>query len=391
MINRNVLKNTKWTIKTLGEVSVFLDHLRKPITKSDRIEGEYNYYGANGKQGTINDYIFDYPTILLAEDGGNFGNFDRTIAYKVDGKYWVNNHAHVIKPNEEIINFDFLLRVLEKYDVRPFINGATRQKLNKSDALLLEIPFPPLPEQQRIADILDKAEAINQKREQALALCDEFLRATFLDMFGDPVSNPKGWVYEKLDEVILSIKAGKSLAGDSKPANENELGVLKVSAVSYGFFQPQENKKIEKLVDREKLIFPKKGDFLFSRANTRELVGATCIVQDDFGHVFLPDKLWLIDVDSEKVSAYYLHFLMLEPKFKDKLTSQATGTSGSMLNISQKKFVNTIAPIPPIELQQKFSSIVEKVNAIKARIQHAQELPLFEALSQQAFKGELTL
>ena len=259
-----------------------------------------------------------------------------------------------------------------------------------SDFKSLNVHLPPLPEQQRIADILDKAEAINQKREQALALCDEFLRATFLDMFGDPVSNPKGWLYEKLDEVILTIKAGKSLAGDSKPANENELGVLKVSAVSYGFFQPQENKKIEKLVDREKLIFPKKGDFLFSRANTRELVGATCIVQDDFGHVFLPDKLWLIDVDSEKVSAYYLHFLMLEPKFKDKLTSQATGTSGSMLNISQKKFVNTIAPIPPIELQQKFSEIVEKVNSIKARIQHAQELPLFDALSQQAFKGELT-
>lgn len=262
--------------------------------------------------------------------------------------------------------------------------------LNKSNFERIKIPLPPLPEQQRIADILDKAEAINQKREQALVLCDEFLRATFLDMFGDPVSNPKGWEVEKLDEVISSIKAGKSLAGDSKPANKNELGVLKVSAVSYGFFKPQENKKIEKVVDREKLIFPKKGDFLFSRANTRELVGATCIVQDDFEHVFLPDKLWLIDVDSEKVSAYYLHFLMLEPKFKDKLTSQATGTSGSMLNISQKKFVNTIAPIPPIELQQKFSSIVEKVDAIKARIQHAQELPLFDALSQQAFKGELT-
>lgn len=351
-------------------------------------------------------------------DSGHIAIVDQSSDCLISG--YSNDKSLVFKTESPVIIFGDHTRVV-KYIEFPFILGADGTKAlipknqDENDAKFLyyqlkslripsagysrhfkflkeeKLAIPPLPEQQRIADILDKAEAINQKREQALALCDEFLRATFLDMFGDPVSNPKGWVYEKLDEVILSIKAGKSLAGDSKPANENELGVLKVSAVSYGFFQPQENKKIEKLVDREKLIFPKKGDFLFSRANTRELVGATCIVQDDFGHVFLPDKLWLIDVDSEKVSAYYLHFLMLEPKFKDKLTSQATGTSGSMLNISQKKFVNTIAPIPPIELQQKFSSIVEKVNAIKARIQHAQELPLFEALSQQAFKGELTL
>ncbi len=304
----------------------------------------------------------------------------------------LNQRVCKITPIATMMDSSYLYHLLPKeldliHAVTPCV---TVKHLSVQKIKDIELILPSLPEQQRIANILDKAEAITQKREQALMLCDEFLRATFLDMFGDPVTNPKGWIHQKLDEVIVNIKAGKSLAGDSKPANENELGVLKVSAVSYGFFQPQENKKIEKAVDREKLIFPKKGDFLFSRANTRELVGATCIVQNDFEHVFLPDKLWLIDVDSEKVSAYYLHFLMLEPKFKDKLTSQATGTSGSMLNISQKKFVNTIAPIPPIELQQKFSEIVEKVNAIKARIQHAQELPLFDALSQQAFKGELT-
>ncbi|MBV5280384.1 MAG: restriction endonuclease subunit S, partial [Actinobacteria bacterium] len=192
-----------WPNKPLGEVVDFLDHLRRPITARDREPGPYPYYGANGQQDSVANFIFDEPLILMAEDGGYFDDPRRAIAYRVEGKCWVNNHAHVLRPKPGV-NIDFLCRQLEQYDVTRFINGATRQKLNKSTATEIPITLPPLSEQKRIAAILDKADAIRQKRQAAIKLADDFLRATFLDMFGDPITNPKGWPIKALESVCVS-------------------------------------------------------------------------------------------------------------------------------------------------------------------------------------------
>ena len=100
----------------LKDVCVFLDNLRVPVKESERKPGPYPYYGANGQQGWIDDYIFDKPLILLAEDGGHFGSKTRPIAYKVSGKCWVNNHAHVLWPKSNC-DIDYLHRVLSYYDV----------------------------------------------------------------------------------------------------------------------------------------------------------------------------------------------------------------------------------------------------------------------------------
>lgn len=81
---------------SLGKAVEFLDSKRRPVKASDRVPGPYPYYGANGQQGTIDDYIFDEPLVLLAEDGGHFFEPQRGIAYKITGKTWVNNHAHVL-------------------------------------------------------------------------------------------------------------------------------------------------------------------------------------------------------------------------------------------------------------------------------------------------------
>ncbi|MEI8650427.1 restriction endonuclease subunit S [Paraglaciecola sp. Hal342] len=138
---REEIFSQSWPTKPLGEVVEFLDNLRKPVKSSDRTEGDFNYYGANGLQGTIDDFLFDEPLVLLAEDGGHFGNPERNIAYIAEGKYWVNNHAHVLKPREGL-DLRFLYRVLQKYDVSKYIKGATRAKLTKGDAAVMPIPLP---------------------------------------------------------------------------------------------------------------------------------------------------------------------------------------------------------------------------------------------------------
>src|SRR6516225_841334 len=130
-----------YPVKPLGEVVDFLDSRRRPIRESDRVAGPFPYYGANGQQGTIDKYIFDEPLVLLAEDGGFFDQPERGIAYRISGKTWVNNHAHVLRPKLQV-NLDYLCRVLENYDVTPFITGTTRGKLTNSTLSLSADRFP---------------------------------------------------------------------------------------------------------------------------------------------------------------------------------------------------------------------------------------------------------
>ncbi len=96
MISKQTIQGG-YPIRELGDVAEFLDSRRRPITASDRVPGPYPYYGANGQQDSVADYIFDEPLILLAEDGGLFDQPDRGIAYAIEGKTWVNNHAHVLR------------------------------------------------------------------------------------------------------------------------------------------------------------------------------------------------------------------------------------------------------------------------------------------------------
>ena len=112
MISRTSLGGV-YPLKRLDELVVFLDNMRRPVTEADRRAGPYPYYGANGQQGTMDTYIFDEPLVLLAEDGGHFGSPERGVAYRISGKTWVNNHAHVLRPKPGV-DIAFLCRVLGK-------------------------------------------------------------------------------------------------------------------------------------------------------------------------------------------------------------------------------------------------------------------------------------
>jgi len=167
--------------KKLGDLVIFLDHIRKPITASEREAGLIPYYGANGIQDYVKDFLFDEDLVLLAEDGGHFEDADRGVAYKVSGKTWVNNHAHVLRPTK-IINVDYLFRVLQNLDLTAYINGTTRAKLTKANAARIEIPLPPLAEQQRIATQLDTADHILKLRESTITKLDQLAQSAFVDM-----------------------------------------------------------------------------------------------------------------------------------------------------------------------------------------------------------------
>jgi len=133
-----------WITKKLGEVCDVLDNLRKPLNDSERqsMKGDIPYCGANGIVGFVNDFVIDDDIILMAEDGGYFDEYKtRPIAYQMNGKCWVNNHAHILKSKKEY-DQNFIFYSLVNKNILDYINGGTRAKLNKGEMvnIILNIP-----------------------------------------------------------------------------------------------------------------------------------------------------------------------------------------------------------------------------------------------------------
>lgn len=288
----------------------------------------------------------------------------------------------------------YLAYALQHYtrDIEYLAGSTTFKEVSRSKLRSFKIPLPPLSEQRRIVDILRKADAIRSQSYGADTKADQILPALFLRMFGDPVTNPMGWPLKPLGNVIERVEAGWSARSEARERKPNEYGVLKVSAVTSGTFLPHENKAVPVIQDGRKLITPKRGDLLFSRANTRELVAATCLVEDDYPLLFLPDKLWrLIPCENEATTAY-LRELMAMDAIRDKFRVSSSGSSGSMLNVSQDAVLRTIVPIADYEVQKLFTALAWKIIRFQNDCRHAVHNidRVWITLFQHAFSGQLT-
>ena len=362
-----------------------LDSMRIPITAENREKGPYPYYGANGIQDYVADYIFNDELVLLAEDGGNFGSKDKPIAYRVSGKCWVNNHAHVLKPKSGL-NVDYLCYSLMFYKTDGMVNGATRQKLTQAAMRKMKIPFIPMDEQLNVVHKLNKITKIKEQREKELKLLDDIIRARFVELFGDPMVNSFGWDTTRVENLVASCEAGWSGNGTQREKEDGEIAVLKVSAVTKGYFIPGECKVLDDQDTIKKYVSPQAGDLLFSRANTREMVGATAVITQDYPEYILPDKLWKIRF-LDKANVWYMKYVLSSESIRSIFSSVSTGTSGSMFNVSMDKFKSIRVPIPPIEYQQQFATFVIEVDKSKVKVQKAldETQKLFDSLMQQYF------
>ena len=210
-----ICREDKMDMMYVEDCCEILDSMRVPIVASERERGKYPYYGANGIQDYVADYIFDDELVLLAEDGGNFGSRERPIAYRVSGKCWVNNHAHVLKPKDEL-DVDYLCYSLMFYKVDGMVNGATRQKLTQAAMRKMQIPSRSMDEQKQIVDELNRIIKIKKQRQKELVLLDDLIKARFVEMFGDSVANPMKWPIKKLKDLSVQINSGNTPKGGSE-------------------------------------------------------------------------------------------------------------------------------------------------------------------------------
>ena len=174
----DIMQNELWPVVKLEDVAENLDSRRIPIKASERIEGSIPYYGANGQQGSVQGHIFDEDLILVAEDGGHFYDRTRPIAYQIKGKSWVNNHAHVLRCNKGMTQ-EFLLHQLAYYEVRPFLTGSTRPKLNKGAMMKMPIVKPPLDIQIRFSEIYNSVNSLESCIDLSIICRDSMLQEFF--------------------------------------------------------------------------------------------------------------------------------------------------------------------------------------------------------------------
>lgn len=264
--------------------------------------------------------------------------------------------------------------------------GSTFAAIGRAEIASLELQLLPLGEQRRIADILFRAEGIVRLRREAQKKAAELIPALFLDMFGDPATNPKSWPTLAVGDFVARFEGGKNV--QSGEDGESEFRILKVSAVTSGNYIETEAKPAPLGYTPPNSYFIKEGDLLFSRANTERLVGATALVESTNGKTLLPDKLWrFVWKDNVPVASSYARAVFQNSSVRAMLSKIASGTSGSMKNISQKKLFEVSIPFAPYPRQLDFENKAQLVRSIASQQSIATQKAeaTFDALLAQAF------
>ena len=226
--------------------------------------------------------------------------------------------------------------------------------LNKATLLEKEIPLPDINEQHEIATKLDKIDAIIAERQQQLELIDQLVKSRFIELFGS-ISEEVPLSY-----YIAGLNAGKSLAGEE----ENHNKVLKTGAATYDYFDATQIKNLPIDYEPQESHRVKAGDVIISRMNTAELVGAAAYVWDVPEHIYLPDRLWRADV-KETANPIFVWQVLIQSSTKESIRRIASGTSGSMKNISKLGLLGIRVVKAPINLQQQFAAFVEQTDKSK--------------------------
>ena len=341
---------------TVEQCCEILDSMRIPVTASERECGEYPYYGANGIQGYVSNYIFDDELVLVAEDGGNFGSKEKPIAYRVSGKCWVNNHAHVLKPKEDL-DVEYLCYSLMFYRVEGMINGATRKKLTQKALRQMKIPMLKLDEQIKIATQIKHIEMIKEKRLKQLQKLDELIQARFVEMF----ENCKNMV--SINDLCSIITDGTH-----QPPKFQKEGIpfifvsnLANNIVTYNTEKYIDEETYSELYKRTPIEI---GDILLSTVGS---YGHPAVVTDTKRFLF-QRHIAFLKPKHNIINSFYLHRAILAPNVQRQIEDRVKGIAQKTLNLSEIRKI--VIPVPNVKEQNQFADFVNQVHKSKLVIKN---------------------
>lgn len=363
----------------------FIDFGTRVVQKKDG--GDiYPVYGGGGATFKMNTYNRENCLVV-----SRFAMSKQCTRF-VEGKFYLNDSGLTVRPKniKELTQeyLDYLLLTLND-TIYSLSRGTAQRNLNVSKFRNLEIKYPDSIELQlHIANLLSKAENLIAQRKESIRLLDEFLKSTFLEMFGDPSTNRKKFMKGKIKDVVTEVKYGTS----SPAEDEGLYPYLRMNNITPDGYMDYSKLKYINIVDdkeKEKYVVGK-GDLLFNRTNSKELVGKTGVFNEDSEMIIAG---YLIRVrTNEKANPWYLWGYLNSSHGKKTLLGMCKSIVG-MANINAQELQRIKILIPPIELQTQFARIVEKTEALKTQYQQSlQELEnLYGSLSQKAFRGELAM
>ena len=337
----------------LGEVVDILDSLRRPITKSDRKPGPYPYYGATGILDHVEGFIFDEPLVLVGEDGAKWGAGENS-AFPVEGKVWVNNHAHVLRPKRDRLLDRFLIEILNEADLMPFITGVTVPKLNQEKLRSIRIPLPPLEVQK---EIVAEIEGYQKVIDGARAV---------LDNYRPHIPIHPDWPMVELSAAadFISGYAFKSMDMTAMPADATYRRVVKIGNVGRDGQIDIADAQFHSYSEDLARFVLRIGDVVM--AMTGATVGKVAVVKEE--GFLLNQRVGVLRAKSTALQSFVFH-LLCSAAFYD--FCQRTAGGGAQGNIAPRDILEYQIPLPPLATQQ---AIVAEIEAEQALVNANREL-----------------
>lgn len=391
----------EWKEYKLGDVVNVLDYKRVPLSSKERSnrKGVYPYYGAQGVIDYIDDYIFDGTYLLIAEDGENLKSQKQNIAQLATGKYWVNNHAHIVESNG-LCDIRYLCYLLNTMDISGYITGSAQPKLNQANMTAISVILPSKNTQKRIADslsFLDNKIEVNRRINENL---EQQAQALFKSWFVDfePFKNgefveselgmiPKGWRVVSLDEMTSKFGTGLNPRKNFKLGEGNNYYVTIKNMGNNRVYLDDKCDKvtddaIEKINKRSKL---QEGDLLFSGIGT---IGRVALVTQTPTNWNTSESVFNMH-PTQNISSEFLYILLLSDVFQQYVKIHAQG--GVQQGIRMASLKEYRMAIPEDSLLRKFDDIVMPIiSRIKNNDNQSDSLAeLRDTLLPKLMSGEL--
>jgi len=372
-----------WEKLPLGEVITL--KYGSSLPEKQRVPGKYYVYGSNGKVGTHNDSITKGQTIIVGRKG-SIGkiHFSQEPCFPIDTTYYIDE-------TKKECNIRWLTYQLKQINLERLNRAAAVPGLNRNDVYRIKILFPPLETQNRIVSVLERAERLRTLRAEADGLADSFLRNVFLEMFGDPVLNPKFEVVKLKNLYSTDVKGarcgpfGSALKKDEYV--EKGIPVWTMDNITENEFIDAGCLYITKEKFQELSSYSvNKGDIIISRAGT---VGKMCVVDSNINPSIISTNIIRLSLDKSKIEPIF--FTSLMTYFKGRVGRLKTGSDGAYTFMNTGALNELKIHLPPIELQKEFSKIVEKTKKMKNnQANSAKEINnFFNSLMHRSFQGDL--
>ena len=375
----------------LGEVATYINGFAfKPQDRGEKGLPIIRIQDLTGNGCDLGFYDGKYPEKIEINNGDVLISWSASLGVYIwnRGKALLNQHIFKVCFDKAPIDKKYFVYAVQYKlsEMGQKTHGATMKHIVKKDFEETVIPYPLMQNQIEIVKKLDKAYNGIALRKKELLLLDTLIKARFVEVFGDPVTNPYRWNVVSFNDCLESIENGKSFVCDGEERVNEKPAILKLSAVTYGVYKPGENKAIINEEDFIESAEVHVGDLLFTRKNTPELVGMAAYVESTPIKLMMPDLIFRLNTKNQ-CNKIFLWKLINHDLYRKQIESAANGSAKSMSNISKERLGKLRFPLPPMELQNQFADFVNQVNKSKVAVQKALDEAqlLFDSLMQEYF------